>query len=555
MSKDQPDRKITTNCEEVLNHQPASCSRRDFVRSLTIAAGAGAALAAQSSSAALAAPEKSNPGRGDDPPGAQNNARSNEAYGRRVESAKEQRRLPDPSLDTNGDETAYPDFIGNFSKTLPHNAYGEVDPAAYRSLLRALQSGRLEDFDAVPAGGPRILANPRAAYSFALAGADPHKIDMPAVHAFDSKRQAAEAGEVYWMALARDVKFADYDSSPITQAAAADMSAFSDFTGPKDGNGNVTTQTLFRGLTPGDLAGPYISEFLLLDVPFGNKVVPQVAFNPVVGDDHMTDFASWLAVQRGQLSGIGNQLENTVRPIERGRDLAEYVHQDFTYQAYLNAALICLGFGDALDPNEYSIAAREGGFITFGGAAVVDLVARAARIALRPAWFQKWLVHRKLRPEAFGGRVENVMAGDRNYPIDNEFLSSEALLRVFGMYGNGLLPQAYPEGSPTHPSYPAGHALVAGASVTVLKAFFYEDYVIPGSNGLTIGGELNKLASNIALGRNMAGVHWRADGDDGLRAGEAIAISLLQDELRMVTEEFIGFALTTFDGEDIFIEP
>jgi hypothetical protein len=85
----------------------------------------------------------------------------------------------------------------------------------------------------------------------------------------------------------------------------------------------------------------------------------------------------------------------------------------------------------------------------------------------------------------------------------------------------------YPEGCPTHPAYPADHAVIAGACVTVLKAFFNESFIIPspvvaspdgrslmpyaGSN-LTVGGELNKLAADIAFGRNTASVHWRSDG-------------------------------------------
>ena len=36
----------------------------------------------------------------------------------------------------------------------------------------------------------------------------------------------------------------------------------------------------------------------------------------------------------------------------------------------------------------------------------------------------------------------------------------------------GLLPVAFQEGSPMHPAYGAGHATVAGACVTILKAFF-----------------------------------------------------------------------------------
>ena len=38
--------------------------------------------------------------------------------------------------------------------------------------------------------------------------------------------------------------------------------------------------------------------------------------------------------------------------------------------------------------------------------------------------------------------------------------------------GNWLLPMAFPEGSPMHPSYGAGHATVAGACTTILKAWF-----------------------------------------------------------------------------------
>ena len=58
----------------------------------------------------------------------------------------------------------------------------------------------------------------------------------------------------------------------------------------------------------------------------------------------------------------------------------------------------------------------------------------------------------------------------------------------------------------------------------MLKAFFDESAqiknpVVPSADGLsvvpytgtplTVGGELNKIASNVATGRNIAGVHWR----------------------------------------------
>eukprot|EP00964_Phaeocystis_antarctica_P021127 scaffold11695_cov70-Phaeocystis_antarctica.AAC.4 len=41
---------------------------------------------------------------------------------------------------------------------------------------------------------------------------------------------------------------------------------------------------------------------------------------------------------------------------------------------------------------------------------------------------------------------------------------------------------------------------------------------------LTIVGELNKLASNAALGRNFAGVHFRSDGDQGLAIEQAAGV-------------------------------
>ena len=130
--------------------------------------------------------------------------------------------------------------------------------------------------------------------------------------------------------------------------------------------------------------------------------------------------------------------------------------------------------------------------------------------------------------------------------------------------GGYLLPLAYPEGSPTHPTYPAGHATIAGACVTILKAFYNQNFEIPapqvpsedgvalfkynGDQALTVGGELNKLASNIAIGRDAAGVHWRSDGVEGLILGEEVAISVLADLLLNYHEEFQGFTLNRFDG-------
>ena len=72
---------------------------------------------------------------------------------------------------------------------------------------------------------------------------------------------------------------------------------------------------------------------------------------------------------------------------------------------------------------------------------------------------------------------------------------------------------------------------------------------------LTIVGELNKLASNAALGRNFAGVHFRSDGDQGLAIGEQIAIQYLESKLQeyALKSALNSFTLEKFDGTIIDI--
>jgi hypothetical protein len=59
------------------------------------------------------------------------------------------------------------------------------------------------------------------------------------------------------------------------------------------------------------------------------------------------------------------------------------------------------------------------------------------------------------------------------------------------------------------------------------------------------------LASNIALGRDAAGVHYRSDSINGLCVGEEQALGLLCDYRRTYNERFDGFLLSTFRGQKI----
>ena len=68
---------------------------------------------------------------------------------------------------------------------------------------------------------------------------------------------------------------------------------------------------------------------------------------------------------------------------------------------------------------------------------------------------------------------------------------------------------------------------------------------------LTVGGELNKLAGNLTVGRRFGGVHWRSDNVEGLRLGEAVALAILADERSGYNQPFGGFSVTKFDGTTV----
>ena len=66
-------------------------------------------------------------------------------------------------------------------------------------------------------------------------------------------------------------------------------------------------------------------------------------------------------------------------------------------------------------------------------------------------------------------------------------------------------------------------------------------------------GELNKVAANVALGRNCAGVHYRSDSELGMLLEETMGISLLPERRYSHSESFSGFTFTKFDGTKVTI--
>lgn len=363
-----------------------------------------------------------------------------------------------------------------------------------------------------------------------------------------------------------------------------------------------------------DLADGFIS--------YGTQVIDQRTLSHKNCVDHMTDWCSWLDVQNGADFGGADGYEEERRFITTPRDLATYVHYDALYQAYLNACLILLGLGTPHSKGfpEPSASGRRTAFATFGGPHILSLVTEVATRCLKAVRRQKFNYHRRARPEALGGRftlvaleqagllgcskkvfedtlreIPNALkkavvahnlkqkdyAGERKLDCDRECFPVDTDSNAFDK-ANLLLPMAFPEGSPMHPAYGAGHATVAGGCVTMLKAFFemFEDcnsgeerklldmagkpicYEANPRDGkslrtadggpLTIQGELDKLAANISIGRNMAGVHYYSDYYDSLRMGERIAVGILLEQAPTYGDH-VESTFTSFDGDLITI--
>ena len=503
---------------------------------------------------------------------------------------------------------------------------------------------------------------------FDLEGPDAQSVTMPPAPTLDSVELAAEMAEVYLQALLRDTHFSQLRDPEIVEGLQHDrpLSKYCQSCSPqvtldgaieilnqvsiegqnwfnidccqlsdqerKRNRSTVNRQNLFRGITPGDDKGPYLSQFLLIGnsgvnsqdtivsdadglITYGSIRVDQRVRVATPCKDYMTTFEAWVDVQDGaDVRGLESyvQAENgdrefpAYRFITTPRDLATYVHYDALYEAYLNACLILLGMGAPFDPGipfqNPDVQDKQQGFAHFGGPQILSLVCEVATRALKAVRFQKFNIHRRLRPEALAGLIDRYKSGvamDELEPVKNlvEALNASdvQLLNAVAEHnqlqnlthadrqqddsGNEkryLLPMAFPEGSPMHPSYGAGHATVAGACVTMLKAFFDHGWELnlgmkdckyvayePNADGsalqevylnepLTVEGELNKIAANISIGRDWAGVHYFTDYIESLRLGEQIAIGILEEQKLTYGENFT-MTIPLFDGGTISI--
>jgi hypothetical protein len=490
----------------------------------------------------------------------------------------------------NGDAERYSDYSGIYAKGLLHDALGIPNLAAAASLIRAMQSGKQTDFANIimgsPGGGGNSKLNgPQGAFAFDLQGVDSHATVIPASPTTASAQTAAEAVEHYWAGVVRDVPFAQYGSNSLVAQACADLNNMSYINGSSNDQVPypVTPQSIFRGrftANDGNVKGPYVSQFMVQPTSYGAQELDQKYRTFLPGQEFMTSVATYQNIQNGGPNEGPVLFDPIPRYVRNGRDLASYTRVDVLFQGYFTAFLIIAGLGAAPNPNNPYIGSQtQKGFGTLGGPDAAGTLCEMATRALKAAWYHKWIKDLRMRPEAYGALVHARKTNANPMPqaaadLHPDALNSAVLPIVNAEHGTYLMPQPFPEGSPTHPCYPTGHGTVGGACITALKFFFngaqkmrplltaagrdvYEPsadglslntYSGPDANDLDINGELNKLAWNVTLGHGVhAGIHFRSSSYWSILLGEQVALGVLQDRAKSYNEPFT-ISIKKFDG-------
>ncbi|CAM9093102.1 unnamed protein product [Laminaria digitata] len=488
----------------------------------------------------------------------------------------------------NGDRSS----AATFHKSLPHDSLGQVDSKAFDALTECVTEGDFALCEQVPAGDEDgLLVNPLGGIAVDMAGPASHALTIPPASALNSEDLAAQMGELYWMALTRDVPFSQYGEDEATVAAAdnlATMPGFAKMNGVAtgaDGRADPHSQ-LFRTSALGVEKGPMISQLLVKDFTLDSITATPMQTTFAPGVDYMADYDEWLFIQNGGKPDSKEEEDDVKRYIRNARDLSRLVVTDTINTEAYRAALILLEEGAISRSGfngPYAQSSRQTGFVNFGVSHVMRLVG-TAELTQRSAWYQKWNVHMFARPEAIAGTIHNVIYGNLDVDFDDSILNNRDLLRrvaerngeITGNTGRRdrtyLLSQAVKEGSPTHPSYPAGHATQNGAFATILKALVglergascFSNPEFPDDEGLTLlpytgddcltyEGEINKMAVNVAFGRNMCGVHWRIDSQQGLLLGEMAGVRILQQEA-VAFPENEAYEFRLMSGQTIRLE-
>lgn len=360
---------------------------------------------------------------------------------------------------------------------------------------------------------------------------------------------------------------------------------------------------LFRGPNYGDAVGPIVSQFLLAgsqgSAPFSSTLMPSEGIIcdgvtrldqrvPIAraNTNYLQTWEAWFDVQQGaDVSGTADFTGTECRFVTTPRDLCTLVRYASVVQIFARAENLLSCHNVAKDSGlpyqqqnhiDHQVDAVVGSALTLR-----SLLCDVATSVYNVLQYQKFTIHKRARPEALAARMFKQLNGTFSVkPLKITCDKLAAILNLVekdnhhstGRKGSILLSQAFPEGSPMSPSYGSYHAAIAGACATVLKTYF-DQYApihfageqlafVPSSDGkqldtigcksmpLTVEGELNKLASNIAMSRVWAGVNYYSDAIESLKLGEQVAIAVMQ-ERKLARQERFHLSCPLFDGTTI----
>ena len=372
--------------------------------------------------------------------------------------------------------------------------------------------------------------------------------DLPPFPADDSATTAAEliqcAMATAWLA---DVPLRDLRTT--IQATGNPLDGLETELG-----GPVRPAAAFRLADQGENKTPMISQFLLRPFEAGSLAVDM---------RHRLDVGHYgyrpealAALLNGK--PIESQVTSSRTPyIFSLRALASSMRQDPPYLYGLLASCLL----DSLRVRRsdlFPTLPTEAAFVAYGGQLDTQcLLVEAVRQAMSSVcWMQKWEQgsERRSRPE------ELLANPERLHPLWAERGAPLLARHGFGAH----LPMFAASGSPIHPSYVSGHAVIGGAVATVLNAVYRDgpwpvemlqadetgmNLVAANATAPTIHGEARKMGENYGMGRVVGGLHYLSDVRQGLLLGQRVAEQVLRDakaQARMLEIEEWGSI--TFDG-------
>lgn len=401
---------------------------------------------------------------------------------------------------------------------------GHSADALGRALQIANRNERQAAISAVPLLGTRKLINPSAGYG----GTPSNAPGVGAPPEDESLQTAEELADIAGAVLLADVDMNGIAKHPDAIRLCDTLQALGGtcLVEPRPGG-------LFR--LNAQRIGGRVPIILGLGYPTGWGPRGSYSANERMGLYGRTR-SEWEALQNGTFivpQSIGNPMT-----LDTGRGWASLVDQDppVTIPETVARDLV-----SKAAPSARFISLRtEAGFVDYGGIVWLQgTIAQASHAAMRECWRLKWL-HRRQRPEELWPRA---VRGE----LHPDFLTHAGWLveRV-----DSYLPMLYAPGSPLHPDWPSGHAVLAGVGFTILKAAFADQ---PYQGVGSLHRELDLAAWVMAFGRLAAGIHTRSSLIAGLMLGQHHALRLLEQQAAESTQPLGTTTLLGFDGQRVTV--